>query len=144
MSNDLYHFSFWMFPPLTIICNFNNNLVSTDSTFRTLQGNKNIRSKFRIIRNCKSKILTLVERTYHLFHSTFYYFKNFSLPALPCRNRRYRHLHGIQMHCTIHIICRNKNIFFLSFDGNKAIPLRMRCEGSNHLFYLTLCVFPTL
>ena len=58
-----------------------NDFMTVYSSFRTLQRNKNIRTKLWIIRHCKAKIFIQLIRAHHLLHAPLKHMQHLSLPA---------------------------------------------------------------
>ena len=81
MPENLHHFSFRILSLFPVLCDFNNDFMTVYSSFRTLQRNKNIRTKLWIIRHCKAKIFIQLIRAHHLLHAPFKHMQHLSLPA---------------------------------------------------------------
>ena len=81
MPENLHHFSFRILSLFPVLCDFNNDFMTVYSSFRTLQRNKNIRTKLWIIRHCKAKIFIQLIRAHHLLHAPLKHMQHLSLPA---------------------------------------------------------------
>ena len=66
MPQDFHHFSLRLVVLISVACQLHYYLMPIYRSFRTLFGNKNIRSQFSVIRNHKAKRCRLLIRSHNL------------------------------------------------------------------------------
>ena len=126
MTNDLNHFPFRFSSLFAVVRDLDHDLMSADSSFRTLLRNKNIWTEFRIVRHGKSKRLTFFISTYDSCGTAGYNFCNRTFPAFSTILRSNRHLNRIHMKRTMHLWFRDEDIFLFPLDADKSKTSCMR------------------
>jgi len=140
MPQDFDNFSFRFFAASTIRCQFHYYFMSGDCTLGTLSRNKDIHIDPWIVRADKTKIFAFFKCSNNRFQSVFHNFYYFSFPTFST-GRKQCNLHYIILDRTIRAALRNKNIFRLTLDGDKAKATGMSRKDTGKIRTCSLRIF---
>ena len=144
MPQDLYDLSFRLLSILPIRGQLDHNLMPGHSSFRALCRYEDILQETLIIRHNESEILPALIIADDPLGSPLYDLRDLSFSSLSFRCFGDDNLYLISLHGTVHIIFRDKDIFTLTFHGDKAEASRICLEYSPQLLCLTFNVFSFL